>query len=199
LERGYDAVVQMDADLSHPAERVPALVAALEEADVAVGSRYVPGGRVANWPVHRRFISWAGNVYVRALLDLPVHDTTAGFKAFRREALQRIGALDSASNGYCFQVENTWRAARLGLRVVEVPITFTDRTLGTSKMSGAIVLEAMARVVTWRSRELLGPATSSPVRLVEEPVHVVGHMDGNGVRLAGGRVVRVRVDANDGA
>jgi dolichol-phosphate mannosyltransferase len=84
-----------------------------------------------------------------------VHDTTAGFKAFRRDALERIGAVDSASNGYCFQVENTWRAVRLGLRVREVPITFTDRTIGTSKMSGPIVAEALTRVLVWRLRELL--------------------------------------------
>ena len=151
---GYEHVVQMDADLSHPADRIPVLLAALATADVAVGSRYVPGGSVGNWPVRRRLVSSAGNRYVRLVLSLPVHDTTSGFKAFRRDALTRIGAVSTTSNGYCFQVENTWRAARLGLRVTEVPITFTDRTLGASKMSAAIVVEAVVRVLGWRWREL---------------------------------------------
>lgn len=156
LTHDYDAVVQMDADLSHPPERIPALLDALDQADVAVGSRYVAGGGVDNWAWSRRFISRAGNVYVRLVLGLPVHDTTAGFKAFRRDALERIDAVQSASNGYCFQVENTWRAVRLGLRVCEVPITFTDRTIGTSKMSAHIVAEALARVLVWRLLDLPG-------------------------------------------
>jgi dolichol-phosphate mannosyltransferase len=154
LSRPYAAVVQMDADLSHPPERLPALLAALERADVAIGSRYVRGGGVRDWAWSRRAISRGGNVYVRIFLGLPVRDATAGFKAFRREALERIGAVDSESNGYCFQIENTWRASRLGLRITEVPITFRDRTRGESKMSGDIVREAMLRVLTWRWREL---------------------------------------------
>lgn len=108
-----------------------------------------------HWSLSRRLIPRAGNLYVRLVLGLPVHDTTAGFKAFRSDALERIGAVESASNGYCFQVENTWRAVRLGLRVTEVPITFTDRTVGTSKMSGSVVREALARVLVWRRNELL--------------------------------------------
>ncbi len=143
----YDLIVQMDADLSHPPERIPALIAALEDADVAIGSRYVPGGGTSDWPWRRRLISRAGNTYVRLVLDLTVHDTTAGFKAFRRSALERIGATEAASEGYCFQIENTWRADRLGLRLLEVPITFSDRTHGTSKMSSAIVSEALRRVL----------------------------------------------------
>jgi dolichol-phosphate mannosyltransferase len=154
LRGSYEAVVQMDADLSHPPERLPALVAALEHADVAIGSRYVRGGGVRDWPWRRRAISRCGNIYVRLFLGLPVRDATAGFKAFRREALEQIGAVHSESNGYCFQIENTWRASRLGLRITEVPITFRDRTLGQSKMSGDIVREAMLRVLTWRWREL---------------------------------------------
>ena len=155
LAHDYEAVVQMDADLSHPAERIPALLHALTGADVAVGSRYIPGGAVSNWSLSRRLISRAGNVYVRLVLGLPVHDTTAGFKAFRSDALIRIGAVESASNGYCFQVENTWRAVRLALQVTEVPITFTDRTVGTSKMSRSIVAEALTRVLVWRWNELV--------------------------------------------
>lgn len=155
LDRGYDVVVQMDADLSHPPDRLPALLAALDEgADVAVGSRYVPGGGAVDWPLRRRLVSAGGNGYVRAVLGLPTHDTTAGFKAFRRSALERIGATTSESQGYCFQVETTWRAHRLGLRVVEVPITFRDRTRGTSKMDAAVVREALARVLAWRWEEL---------------------------------------------
>ncbi len=150
LDHGYEIIVQMDADLSHPAERVPALVAALDEADMAVGSRYVRGGAIENWSWSRRLISWLGNVYVRLVLGLPVRDATAGFKAYRASALEEIGALTSQSNGYCFQIENTWQAVRRGLVVREVPITFTDRTRGQSKMSSAIVLEAVVRVLGWR-------------------------------------------------
>ena len=149
----YDAIVQMDADLSHPPEQVPALIAALEHADISIGSRYVPGGGASDWPWRRRLISRAGNTYVRLILGLPVHDTTAGFKAFRRSALEQIGATDTASEGYCFQIENTWHAARLGLRLIEVPITFTDRTHGASKMSSAIATEALRRVLWWRWQE----------------------------------------------
>ncbi len=147
----------MDADLSHPPERVPALVDALAEADVAVGSRYVAGGAISNWSWSRRLISWLGNWYVRLVLGLPVRDATAGFKAFRADALRTIGVVDSLSNGYCFQVENTWRAVRLGLVVVEVPITFTDRAAGSSKMSGRIVLEAVVRVLRWRATDTVTP------------------------------------------
>ena len=152
LNQDYEVVVQMDADLSHPPERLPALIEALDIADMAVGSRYVRGGRVQNWSWSRRLISWLGNVYVRIVLGLPVRDATAGFKAYRAAALEEIGALTSHSNGYCFQIENTWQATRRGLRVVEVPITFSDRTLGQSKMSGAIVVEAVVRVLGWRLR-----------------------------------------------
>ncbi len=155
LSRSYDAVVQMDADLSHPPDRVPALVDALVDADVAIGSRYVRGGSVRDWSAGRRAVSWSGNLYVRLVLALPVRDTTAGFKAFRADALREIGVLTSHSNGYCFQIENTWQAARHGLRVVEVPITFTDRARGVSKMSGRIVLEAVVRVVGWRYGEVV--------------------------------------------
>ena len=171
LEAGYDAVVQMDADLSHPAERIPALLSALASADVAVGCRYVPGGSVSNWSWSRRLLSWGGNVYVRLVLGLPVRDTTAGFKAFRRRALEDIDAVHSSSNGYCFQVENTWRAVRLGLQVNEVPIRFTDRSVGTSKMSGSIAVEALTRVVVWRWRELRHGAVAPTKRVLEEPSH----------------------------
>jgi dolichol-phosphate mannosyltransferase len=150
----YDVIVQMDADLSHPPAKIPELIAALDTADIAIGSRYVPGGGVRNWSLSRRLISWAGNTYVRAVLGLSVHDATAGFRAFRRESLLQLGVLNSQSNGYSFQIENTWRASRLGLATTEVPITFTDRTIGESKMSTAIVREAVTRVLVWRWNEI---------------------------------------------
>jgi dolichol-phosphate mannosyltransferase len=154
MERGYDRIAQMDADLSHPPDRLPALLAALVSADVAVGSRYVDGGGVRNWPWRRRLLSWGGNRYVRAVLGTGVRDNTAGFKAFRRSALETIGVLGSESSGYSFQIENTWRAAQAGLRIEEVPITFTDRTDGQSKMSGSIAFEALSRVLVWRFAEV---------------------------------------------
>jgi dolichol-phosphate mannosyltransferase len=155
LDHDYDRVAQMDADLSHPPARLPALFEALDDADISVGSRYVDGGGVANWTWSRRLLSWAGNRYVRAVLGTGVRDNTAGFKAFRRTALERIGVLDSESSGYSFQIENTWRAAQAGLRLEEVPITFTDRTEGQSKMSGAIAVEALSRVLLWRFSQVL--------------------------------------------
>jgi dolichol-phosphate mannosyltransferase len=153
LEHDYDAVVQMDADFSHPPSRLPALIGALDGHDLAIGSRYVPGGGIENWALSRRIISRVGNLYVATVLGLPVRDATAGFKAWRSTALAKIGAASSQSNGYCFQIENTWQASREGLSVVEVPITFIDRTRGQSKMSSAIVLEAIIRVLGWRWRD----------------------------------------------
>jgi dolichol-phosphate mannosyltransferase len=154
LHAGYDGIAQMDADLSHPPDRLPSLLAALEQADVVIGSRYAIGGKMSGWTVRRRLLSRGGNAYVRAVLGLSTHDCTAGFKAFRASALRRIDVTASTSNGYCFQVENTWKAEREGLRVIEVPITFTDRTAGKSKMTGAIVREALTRVLTWRLQEV---------------------------------------------
>lgn len=165
LEHGYANIVQMDADLSHPAVRVPALLDALAEADIAVGSRYVPGGAVRNWAWQRRVISRVGNIYVALVLGLGVRDATAGFKAFRREALLTLGVLDSQSEGYSFQIENAWRARRLGLRVAEVPITFSERAEGTSKMSFKIVAEALLRVPLWRAREIWQDHSDMPAFL----------------------------------
>ena len=150
LAAGYDAVVQMDADLSHAPEDVPVLLEALDRADVVIGSRYVAGGRTHGWAWSRRLVSWAGNLYVRVVLGLPVRDATGGFRAFRSTALTSIDVLHSRSDGYAFQIETTWRASRRGLRVVEVPITFTERVAGASKMNAGIALEAVVNVLGWR-------------------------------------------------
>jgi dolichol-phosphate mannosyltransferase len=146
LERGYQALVQMDADFSHEPERVPALLAALDRADLVIGSRYARGGGTLNWGLFRRILSRGGSLYARILLGLPVNDVTGGFKAWRAETLRRLGLDFVQSNGYCFQVEMTHRAFRRGARIREVPIVFADRRVGQSKMSGTIFLEAVWRV-----------------------------------------------------
>ena len=149
LERGYDAMVEMDADLSHPPERLPALLDGLDRADLVIGSRYVRGGRTVNWSPLRRAISRGGNAYVRLALRLPVHDATAGYRAYRRAVLETLPVEAVQSNGYCFQVEMAHRTWQEGFRVLEIPITFTDRTAGVSKMSRQIVAEALWRVTLW--------------------------------------------------
>jgi len=149
LERGYGALVEMDADGSHHPEDLPALLALLADDDLALGSRWVPGGRVENWPLRRRLLSRGGSWYTRGALGIRVADTTGGFRAFRAEALRRIDLDEVESRGYCFQVDLLWRALQAGLRVVEMPITFTERVHGTSKMSGSIVRESLAKVTRW--------------------------------------------------
>jgi dolichol-phosphate mannosyltransferase len=149
LERGYDAVVEMDADGSHRPEHLPELLAAAADADAVIGSRWVPGGRVVNWPLHRKALSVGGNVYVKVLLGMPVNDATAGFRVYRADALRTMGLEDVASQGYCFQTDLTWRAVRAGLRVVEVPITFVEREVGASKMSRDIMTESLRRITGW--------------------------------------------------
>jgi dolichol-phosphate mannosyltransferase len=149
LERGYDALVEMDADLSHPPERLPALLDGLADADLVIGSRYVPGGRTVNWSRSREAISRGGNTYVRLALGVPVHDGTAGYRAYRREVLEELPVEAVRSNGYCFQIEMVHKAWQEGFRVTEVPITFTERASGVSKMSRQIVAEALLRVTQW--------------------------------------------------
>jgi dolichol-phosphate mannosyltransferase len=149
LERGYDTLVEMDADGSHQPEQLPSLLAALDGADVVIGSRWVRGGSVVNWPMHRKALSVGANLYTRALLGMPVHDATAGFRAYRASALRAVGLEAVASQGYCFQVDLTARAVRQGLRVVEVPITFVEREIGYSKMSGDIMRESLTRITAW--------------------------------------------------
>jgi dolichol-phosphate mannosyltransferase len=163
LERGYGTVVEMDADGSHQPEELPGLLAALAGADVVLGSRYVPGGRVENWPRSREILSRGGNTYTRLLLGMPLKDATGGYRAFRASALRRLDLDEVASQGYCFQVDLAWRAHRAGLTVVEVPITFVEREEGTSKMSSAIVREALWRVTQWGVRHRLGQLRSAVV------------------------------------
>lgn len=149
LARGYDALVEMDADLSHPADRLPALLDALADADLAIGSRYVRGGATRNWSRLRWAISRAGNLYVQLALGLPVRDATAGYRAYRRGLLAALPLGQVQSSGYCFQIEMAHRTWQLGYRIVEIPITFTEREAGQSKMSRKIVVEALWRVAVW--------------------------------------------------
>ncbi len=149
MSRGFDVLVEMDADGSHRPEHLPAMLDALQDADAVIGSRWVPGGGVVNWPRHRQWLSQGGNRYTQVMLGLGVHDATAGYRAYRRTALERMDLSTVSSQGYCFQVDLTRRAAAAGLRIVEVPITFVEREQGDSKMSGAIVAEALWRVTQW--------------------------------------------------
>ena len=149
LAAGYDVAVEMDADGSHAPEELPRLLAALRDADLVIGSRWVPGGEVRNWPRARQVISRGGNLYARLLLRFPVRDATGGFRTYRREVLETLTLDEVASQGYCFQIDLAWKTWREGFRVVEVPITFTEREFGTSKMSRSIVTEALWRVAGW--------------------------------------------------
>jgi dolichol-phosphate mannosyltransferase len=156
LERGYDAVVEMDADLSHDPADVPRLLDALEGADAVIGSRYVPGGGVGNWGRTRRALSGAGNLYARMWLGYRVKDSTSGFRAYRTEALQKLDLDGVHSQGYSFQVELTRRFHRAGATITEVPITFIERATGKSKMSRRIVVEALLAVTRWGIADRFG-------------------------------------------
>lgn len=169
LERGYDVIVEMDADGSHPASALPALIDALEadpRVGLAIGSRYVPGGGLADWAAGRRLLSRAGNAYARAMLRLGVRDVTAGYRAYRADVLRELPLDEIDSRGYCFQIDMTRRTLDAGWRIVERPIEFRERTAGRSKMSKAIVLEAMVRVTGWGIARLLKPPrrVSRPTR-----------------------------------
>jgi dolichol-phosphate mannosyltransferase len=154
-ERGYDVVVEMDADGSHAPEQLHRLLDALESADLVLGSRYVPGGCVTDWPAHRLLLSRVGNTFTRWALRLPLADATGGYRAARGQLIDRLPFEDVASEGYCFQVDWAWRAVRSGARVTEVPITFAERKFGRSKMSGSIVGEALVRVTMWGLKDRL--------------------------------------------
>jgi dolichol-phosphate mannosyltransferase len=160
LDKDYDAIVEMDADGSHRPEQLRRLLDALADADVVLGSRWVPGGSVVNWPLHRKVLSLGGNVYTRVLLGVPISDATGGYRAYRATSLRNMDLQDVASAGYCFQVDLVWRAVRRGLTVVEVPITFAEREIGDSKMSQRIVNEALRSITVWGAKYRLGQARS---------------------------------------
>ncbi|CAB4983569.1 MAG: glycosyltransferase [Actinobacteria bacterium] len=154
LARGYEVLVQIDADLSHDPAVLPQLIAALDAgADLAIGSRYVPGGSIPNWPARRRALSKYGNAYTGFMLRTGVADATAGFRAYKAEVLRLIDYSATRSKGYGFQIETAYRVAKTGSKIVEVPITFTDRVRGHSKMSLAVMVEEMIMVSWWGIRD----------------------------------------------
>ena len=153
LANGYGVLVEMDADGSHDPAELPTLLSALETADLVLGSRWVPGGQVRNWPKSRELLSRGGNAYTRMMLGVTTRDTTGGYRAFRASTLRAINLDTIESQGYCFQIDLVLRTFQAGMNVSEVPITFTERVRGSSKMSHAIVMEALWRVTCWRLSE----------------------------------------------
>jgi dolichol-phosphate mannosyltransferase len=166
LDRGYDVICEMDADGSHQPELLPQLLAGLRGADAVIGSRWVPGGKVLNWPKSRLFLSRGANVYTRLMLGLKVKDATGGYRAYRASTLRAISLDTVESAGYCFQIDLTLRVVQAGLRLVEVPITFVERERGASKMSQAVMREAFLRVAQWglssRLKDFRSPAKQRP-------------------------------------
>jgi len=163
LNEGYEVLVEMDADGSHQPEQLPRLLDALTDADLVLGSRWVKGGEVLNWPKSREILSRGGNLWTRIALGIPLRDATGGYRAFRRKTLLELGLDNVASAGYCFQVDLAWRALKAGFKVVEVPITFIEREYGDSKMSQKIVIEALVLTTVWgighRAQQLRALAT----------------------------------------
>ena len=147
--KGYDAVVEMDADGSHAPEELPKMLDVLRETDAVLGTRYIPGGSVHNWPAHRLLLSRGGNIYIRMALGMPFKDATGGYRVYRMPVLDAINVDTVASTGYSFQVELAWRTYKAGFRMAEVPISFTEREHGVSKMSGNIMKEQLLRVTLW--------------------------------------------------
>jgi dolichol-phosphate mannosyltransferase len=158
LDAGYEVFVEMDADGSHRPEQLPSMLAAMADADVVLGSRWVPGGSVVDWPLSRELLSRGGSIYSRLALGLSVRDVTGGYRAYRREVLEQIDYAGVTSQGYCFQIDMVLRARKAGFRIVEVPITFAERQIGQSKMSGSIVREALVRVTQWGIEYRVGEA-----------------------------------------
>ena len=156
LKNGFDVLVEMDADGSHQPEQLSRLLSALRDADLVLGSRWVAGGGTQNWSKGREVLSRGGNLYTRTMLGVPIYDATGGYRAFRADTLRGIDLHSVASQGYCFQVDLAWRAVQRGFTVTEVPITFVEREVGTSKMSRAIVAEALWRVTQWGVAERAG-------------------------------------------
>ncbi|QNV36897.1 polyprenol monophosphomannose synthase [Rothia terrae] len=150
LTNNYEVLVEMDADCSHQPEQLPLLIEAIENgAELAIGSRYVPGGKTKNWPAHRQILSRGANLYTRLILGTKIKDITAGYRAYRREALQKLNLDGIDSKGYVFQVDLAWRSEQAGLKITEVPITFVEREIGDSKMDGNIILDSMTKVTRW--------------------------------------------------
>ena len=175
IAQRYDAAFEMDADFSHDPKYLPDFLKAIEHADLVIGSRYVQDGSTPNWSLLRRIISGGGNIYTRLVLGVPIHDCTAGFRCYRREVLENIGLDNIQAQGYAFQVEMAYRVYKKGYRVVETPIVFMDRRIGTSKMSGNIFVEGFVSVLRLRFSK---PSVSAPAQQVEgEPV-VVGQLQG---------------------
>lgn len=167
IEHGWDVMIEMDADLSHDPGQLPRLVAPIDanRADLVVGSRYIPGGSIPNWSWHRRLLSQGGNIYASAMLGLHVTDSTSGFRAYRSEVLRRVDLGAVRADGYGFQIEMVYEVLGAGGRVTEVPITFVDRVEGKSKMSGAIVIEALVLVTVWGLKRLLRVLTGQRTRV----------------------------------
>jgi dolichol-phosphate mannosyltransferase len=164
LERGYDAIVEMDADGSHRPEDLPRLLTAIRGADAVIGSRYVPGGTVVNWPKSREFLSRGANIYNRIMLGISVKDATGGFRVYRAATLRKINLNNIESAGYCFQIDMTLRVLQTGLKLTEVPITFVERERGSSKMSNAVIREAFFRVAQWGIAARLRGRSAGSVR-----------------------------------
>ena len=169
LERGYDVLVEMDADLSHDPGQLPELVSAAARSDVVIGSRYVPGGSTENWPWLRRALSRGGNRYVQLVTGVPVRDATSGYRAFRRAVLEEIGLTTLRSDGYSFQLEMVLRCWRSGFALEEVPITFVERRAGASKISRSIIVEALWRVLLWGLRGPREAGSVHPRSVVRPP------------------------------
>jgi dolichol-phosphate mannosyltransferase len=171
MSRGYTVIVEMDADGSHPPEQLHRLLGAVYAgADLAIGSRYVRGGEVRNWPWKRKMLSRTANLYARILLGAGVNDITAGYRAYRREVLEMIDLSAISSRGYCFQIDLTWRTVVSGFQVVEVPITFVERELGVSKMSGANIREAVVKVPQWGLQSRFGQLREPKVAVARKPL-----------------------------
>ena len=167
LDRGAEVLVEMDSDLSHDPHALPSLINALDDHDLVVGSRYVPGGSIPNWSLHRRLLSRAGNAYSAFMLGVPVRDMTSGFRVYRADLLRSMNIDSVRADGYGFQIEMTYRAARVEARIAEVPISFVDRELGQSKMSSSIVVEALALVTRWGVTRLVSKASGAVAHRTE--------------------------------
>jgi dolichol-phosphate mannosyltransferase len=179
IAQGYDAAFEMDADFSHDPKYLPDFLKAIEHADLVIGSRYVPGGSTPNWKLLRRIISGGGNIYTRLVLGVPVHDCTAGYRCYRREVLENIDLDNVQAQGYAFQVEMAYRVYKKGYRIVETPIVFMDRRVGTSKMSGNIFVEGFVSVLRLRFSK---PAVSRPAQAAEQEPVGVGQREPSGAQ-----------------